>query len=299
MVAGTFCTTRPVYAESTYEEYGGTNCRRTAQVEIVQKSNPDSVARTLNVLSMIKWEVPVRICYIEDPTHDPTPEEASRGEWNHSRVGERFQLTNEIIDRLNRTFAQCGVQFYLAYGSGVIPVAYDRDDDCKLDYWRMDLLEDPEMKPFLDSGYFSSNMLTVFIVNEFQSYYSFPYPPSETLGFNAIAGNSVNNSTNWVFIATSHFYHYPNPDDIDGYLNTIAHEIGRCLNISTRNYGGPAGSGFGNREHDAGAYPLRYNKTMALMSPTGGDRPEDVWIRHEDWPVANDNAMTIIRELFP
>jgi hypothetical protein len=267
------------------------------RVEIGRKNIPNDVVRTLNVMSLVKWELPVRICYVYDSRRDPSPEEEILGGWNHSRVGDQFRIANEIIDRLNRTFAQCGVQFYLAYGSGVIPIDYDDDGDCKLDYWRTNLLADPEMKPFLESGYFSRNMLTVFIVNEFQSYYNFPNPPSETLGFNAIAGNVGDNSTNWVFINSSKFGHYPNPDNIDGYLNTIAHEIGHCLNISTRNYGGPAGSGISDHEHDAGAYPLRYNKTMALMSPTGGDRPEDVWIRNEDWLPANQKAQDIVSHL--
>ena len=263
---------------------------KQAQIEIVDQSTPPQVVRTLNVLSLVKWDVPVRICYVYDPAHDVPPPATGN---NPTEIRIRYRISEEIINHLNRTFRQACVQFYSAYGSGVIPLRYDEDLDGKLDRGSGDLSLDTEMQPFLDSGYFDENMLTIFVVSRFQQYYSNGYLPGSSL---VVAGfNAANNrrQSRWVFINSELFTESTAPPyHLDGYLNACAHEIGHALGISTRNYGGPSGR-YSDFQHDAGAYPLRYGNTKTLMDPAVSDRSQDIWIRSEDWQRANQGAQDL------
>ena len=257
-------------------------------VEIVTKASPIQVKRTLDVMSLVKWVIPVRICYVYDGNRGP--DEAGQ---NPTRVLDAFRNTQEIIDNLNRAFRQACVQFYADSSSGPVRVDYDGWYDAfgNLHNWDSSLwlgtgetsadLDSPELSRFRDPR-FDLKMPTIFVVADL------------IWNLDSRVGTSVTNHglhTPWIFVEQQCFL----PANIQGYYNCCAHEIGHVLTLSTRNYGGT--SPF-KAKHDAGVQPDRYN-AKTLMYPGSNWGALDIWIRHEDWYPANQQAEAISIALDP
>ncbi len=277
--------------------------RYLAQVEITDKADPPNVVRTLNVASFVEWEIPVRICYVYDGRDGKTDEPG-----NLTRIYDEFRITDDIIDQLNETFGQACVQFYAHPSSGPVRVDYDvgfpnslgtiiNDDNECVDTWGD--LDDPEMVPFRDGG-FNRTIPTVFVVREF----AVPGTINKNVAGIRLLENETR--TRWTMINQKLL----EPITFSGpeweekrrtYLAVICHELGHVLGISTRNFGAPGR--FYQQGHDNGAIPERYH-ARPLMYSGWKERPNDpepwkLWIRWEDWEVANEGARLISRSLTP
>lgn len=234
--------------------------------------------RNLRVSILPEVYRPVRICFVHDPRRGP-----DQAGLNPTRCPDLLRIPDIIVNRLNTTFRQAGVRFYIHSASGPVGVPFDNNGDNSLGGTLME--NSDEALAFGAPGLFNRNMLTMFVVGSF---------PDGINSSGGLARDENRQPLPWVFINGNSFLNEDQTTaDSEFYFKTCCHEIGHALGIATWQFVGDPTNAI-NSMHDWGKRPRRYGNVFPLMHPgNSGVRPGDFWIRHEDWIAANKKARTL------